>query len=144
MPNRDFSSEVKPVNAILPQILTASSTSEAIDVRSFDKALIIAQVGTATITPTTTNKFSLVVKESSSSAGTFTAVAAANLVGALSGTTIGAFAIIDAAGKASNVYKASYVGSKRWIRVAATESGTAALRVSATVIGGDLNVAPAV
>ncbi len=87
MPNRDFTAQVKAIVGIAPAILTASSTSAAIDVSNFDKVLIVANLGIASVTPSTTNKFSLVVKECSSSNGTFTAVAEKNLTGALAGTT---------------------------------------------------------
>lgn len=142
MPNRDFQAEVKVIPGVLPAILTASSTSAAIDTRGFDKVLITAILGTATITPTTTNKFTLKVKECSSSNGTFTAVSATNLLNSLSGTTIGAFGIIDTTAKPSTAFKAAYVGNKRWIRVGATMGGTAALRAAIAVIGGNLNYAP--
>lgn len=142
MANRDFTAEIKAVVGVAPAILTASSTSAAIDTRGYDKVLIVATLGTATITPTTTNKFTLKVKECSSSNGTFTAVSATNLINSLSATTIGAFGIVDTTAKPSTTFKASYVGNKRWIRVGATMGGTAALRTCITVVGGNLNYAP--
>ncbi len=142
MPNRDAQAAVKVLNGVNPAILTASSTSAAIDTKGFDSVLIVAALGTATITPTTTNKFTLKVKECSSSNGTFTAVSATNLINSLSATTIGAFGIVDTTAKPSTTFKASYVGNKRWIRVGATMGGTAALRTSIVVLGGNLNYAP--
>lgn len=142
---RDSRTNIKPVLGIASQTLTASSTSAAIDLRGYDSALIVATIGTATITPSTTNKFAVVVKECSSSAGTFTPVAKENLIGGVQtgfGSTIGAIVAIDTTAKPSNVYAASYVGGKRWIRTGLAESGTAAIRAGVAVIGGELNSAP--
>lgn len=142
MANRDLTGMLRPVVGVAPAILTASSTSAAIDTRGFDGVYIVANLGIASVTPSTTNKFNLVVKECSSSSGTFTAVSATNLIGSLSATTIGSFGSIDTTAKPSNTFEASYVGNKRWIRVGATKSGTSALRTAITVVGGNLSYAP--
>ena len=142
MPSHDMSAKTEAVLGVASQTLTGSSTSAAIDTRNFGELLVIATVGTATITPSTANKFTVLVKESSSSAGTYTGVSATNIIGGVSGSTIGAIIAIDTTAKPSNVYTASVLNTKRWIRVGATESGTAALRIGIAVLGGRLNYAP--
>jgi hypothetical protein len=144
MPNREMYNSIK-IGTIKAPVLTNSSTNGVyFDTRGSDAVTILALVGASTGTPSTANKMTLVVQESSSTAAaSFVAVSAANLIGEVSGTTIGAFAILDGAGDLSQTYKVGYIGSKRYVRVKYTETGTfPGAQIGVVAIGSDLNYAP--
>jgi hypothetical protein len=144
MPNREQYNSIK-IGTIKAPVLTNSSTNGVyFDTRGSDAVTILALVGASTGTPSTANKMTLVVQESSSTAAaSFVAVSAANLIGEVSGTTIGAFAILDGTADLSQTYKVGYIGSKRYVRVKYTETGTfPGAPIGVVAIGGNLNYAP--
>ncbi len=147
MPNRDAYYDSKFVNLVRSQRLTGTTTSSALDLSGIDAVALLADIGASTLSPSTANKFTLTVTESSGSAtgtstGTYTTVAYTDLVGS-SVTTDGAWAKIDSTAKVSKTYAASYIGGKRFIKVAVTETGTASIQASVQAIGRRLASAPA-
>jgi hypothetical protein len=144
MPNRDNYTRIKLASTKMPVLINSSTNGAYVDTRMMDAATMIAFVGASTGTPTTANKLTITIQESSSTAASgFAAVAAADLLGEISGTTIGAFAVLDGAADLSKIYSVGYIGSKRYIRVKYTETGTfPGALIGVGVVGEDLNFAP--
>lgn len=122
MPSRDVRLELDTKVSVAPQSIGGAVSGTGIDLAGAEAALIILNSGAAT-TPATVK-----VQESDDNS-TFTDVADSDLIGT-TGNPAGV------AQTASAVAKVSYVGTKRFIRVATT-AGTAAL-FSAEVIRAHL------
>jgi len=110
--------------------LSADANGEDIDMAGFSAALFVANVGLVT-TPSATNYIELEVEvapDSSGSAGTYVDAADADLIGSVTGTNTGTFAVINAATEDNHTYIACYIGnaaaSRQWIRVVVNETGT--------------------
>lgn len=126
---------VKQVLLLSPVVLTADAESRVLDTQGFERAAFSIQVGAVTVDGS--NYMTAKVQESDTTADAdFTDVAAADLIG----STIEA---IDAAGNANTVQTAEYKGTKRYLRVVLTETGTTA-SVACSVLGllGDPRHAP--
>jgi hypothetical protein len=107
---------------------TATTTGTVIDVRGYDEANFVVQVGTVT-TADATNKFTIDLYEGDLASGTDgTSVAA--------GDRIGAAVDIDGTGDAQKTIAFGYLGKKRYVHVKATEAGTASVIFGATAILG--------
>lgn len=133
---RDGINGHKIVNALGYAATTGNRTGEVIDVRGFDKATLVVQVGTVT-TADATNKFTVDMYEGDLASGTDgTSVGAADRIGA-------AFDI-DASGDADKTGAFSYLGKKRYIHLKVTESGTASAIIGGTAILGEAAQQPSV
>lgn len=122
---RDLSSNIGPAVSVAPDgDRTASVNGSGVDLRDYDAAAVLFYFGTVTDGGWTPS-----VEESDNNSD-FTAVAAADLVGALSA--------VDDTGS-DTIQKASYVGSKRYIRAVVTEStaSTTGAKFSALVVRGN-------
>ena len=122
--NRAYS-EAKPVNALnQAATLTGTTTGNIIDMQGYQEALIIVHVGTAT-TADGSNYFtvSLTHSDDSGMSGEETVTASNGL--------LGANLVINATTDANKVAKLGYNGGKRYIRLAATETGTASVQIAA-------------
>jgi hypothetical protein len=125
---RDNVNSFKIVNALGYAARTATVSGEVIDVQGYDKATIVVQVGTVT-TADATNKFAIDLYHGDLASGTdATTVPAAQRIGS-------AFDI-DASGDADKTGAFGYLGNKRYIRLQATESGTASVVFGATALLG--------
>lgn len=122
MATQDVRLELDPKVSVAPQSIGGAILGTGIDTAGAEAALIILTNGAATAAAT------VKVQESDDNS-TFTDVADSDLIG-LTGNTSGV------AQTASTIVKVSYVGTKRYVRVATT-AGTAAL-FSANVVRAHL------
>lgn len=122
MSSRDMRLELDTKQSVVPQSIGGAVSGLGVDLAGSESALVVLSNGAATAAAT------VKVQESDDNA-TFTDVADADLIG-LTGNPAGFVTT------ASTVLKVSYVGNKRFIRVATT-AGTASL-FSAEVIRGHL------
>lgn len=118
MPNREMVSDVKFATAIVPAVATATVTSAEIDLQGFDSATVLFDIGNSGDTLSGSVYWTLTLTESDTSGGTFTTVAAADIVGGV------ASHLIDAPAEDSVVVAFGYTGSKRYIKGVATKTGT--------------------
>lgn len=122
---RDLKNNIDEVNSIAPAAHAASVNGAGVDIKGFDGVVVSFVVGAITDgahTPT--------VEESDDNA-TFTAVAAADLEGAL------------AALVANTNQRVGYKGGKRYLRAVSTVAGATAGGVyAATVIRGIAHMRP--
>lgn len=102
---RDLKNNISEATSLAPAARTASVNGTGVDLRGFDSAVCIAQVGTIT-DGTHTPKL-----QESDDDVTYTDVAAADLIGSF-------------ANLASNVnQRVGYIGAKRYVRAVSTVAG---------------------
>lgn len=117
---RDLANNIGVTQALAPQVLAATDTSAAIDLFGFDSAAVVINTGAIV----SSGNFTAKLQESdTTTSGDFTDVAAANLVGTL-----------PAALAAASVYKQSYVGNKRYIRLVTTKNSGTSIAAGAVVV----------
>ncbi|MBU4529715.1 MAG: hypothetical protein KUA43_08555 [Hoeflea sp.] len=119
---RDLSHNIGVVAAVVPQVLAATDTSAAIDLKGFDSAALVVNTGAIV----SSGNFTAKLQESDTTTSEdFADVAAADLIGTL-----------PAALAASTVYKQSYIGNKRYIRTVITKNSGTSIAAGAVVVKG--------
>lgn len=108
---RELYNDIGLVSATIPAVLSATTTSAAIDLAGFDSATVLINTGAIA----SAGDFTAKLQESdTTTSGDFTDVAAGNLVGSF-----------PASLAADSLYKVGYSGTKRYVRTVATKnSGT--------------------
>lgn len=118
---RDLQSNIAVVQAVTPQIMTATQTSAAIDLQNVNQAVAVistgAIVGAGNVTPKLT--------ECDTSGGTYTDVTAVDLNGTFPAVLL-----------TGTVIDVGYNGNKRFIKVVLTFNSGTSVAASATVITG--------
>lgn len=120
--NRDINSNVATVSSFVPLLRTATVTGTGVDLAGFRSAMVLIHVGTVT---DGTHTLSL---EESDDDSTYTAVASTDRSGSFT-----------AAATAVKTQEVGYLGTKRYIRVKSTVTGSPATggTYGAIVIKGD-------
>ena len=119
---RDRHSNMHVDVAIGCATLAADNTPAAVDIRGFDAAELILNIGIGGITFSGTNKIEFVLTHSDDNS-TYTNVATADVLGA--GTvTSGIIKSLIAAHAAAAAYRFGYIGGKRYLKLLADFSGT--------------------
>jgi hypothetical protein len=141
---RDLVNNISAVHTIGPAVLSADATGTAIDLRGFNSAVVLVEVGIGGITFTSTNKVEFILQDSDDGSTGWTAVDAKYVVG-VSGVASGIIRSLVAAHAAPSVVEAGYIGPKRYIRVFADFSGThgTGTPIAVTVVRGHPTTAPA-
>jgi len=106
---------------IASQTLAASAEGTGQDLRGYRGALAIVDIGDSAGTPTTTNKWSIILMESDDNS-TFTVVADADIQGDSSSGVI--HVIDDATTKDNITISRGYIGSSRYLTVYATKAAS--------------------
>lgn len=132
--SQDLHNNIKVVTAVTPQAvgttgIAGGKLSSAIDRKGYASAEFVYQSGTSasaadTITP--------VVYEADATDGTFTSVAAGNLLGTESALTL----------SAAGIKRVGYKGNKRYLKLRLYGTGTATAIVSAAAILSTPEAAP--
>jgi hypothetical protein len=124
MAYRDLRSNMDAVHTLAPAARAATANGVSVDLRGFEGAMAVVHFGTwtdGTHTPSL---------EESNDGTTFTAVAAADLIGSFS-------AVTSAAGN-NTVQRVGYSGSRRFIRVTMTvATATTGATSSAAIVRGN-------
>lgn len=110
MPNMDMKNNLSVAQSITPAAYTADTNGAGVDLANFGGALVIIDAGVDT-----DGSHTFEVQESDDDS-TYTAVADADL--------IGTEPVVAAPADGDQIYRIGYVGSKRYIRVATTVTGT--------------------
>lgn len=120
---RDHVHNIATVTAVEPAVLTATTTSAALDLLGFDSATVIVNSGAIV----SAGDFTAKLQESdTTTSGDFTDVAAAHLLGSL-----------PASLAASSVAKIGYRGFKRYLRVVITKNSGTSIAAGAVLIKGN-------
>lgn len=137
--NRELKTKTKVVQVLTPNVVnddTDGTAGASADMKGYESALLIAQIGVSGDTLSGSVKLIPVAMESDDNSS-FTAVAAADL--------LGAFTLVDAAAEDDVVQTVAYIGSKRYVRVDIDTTGTHTngTPCSACVVLGHPRVMPA-
>lgn len=120
MPNREMVNNLKVTQVFVNANRTATTTSDAIGLAGYDAATVIFDIGNSADTLSGSVYWTLSLTESDTSGGSYTAVAAADVVGWNGAATY----VIDAPAEDSLAVKVGYIGSKPFIKAVATATGT--------------------
>lgn len=143
--NQDLVTKVRLAKSILPQLINSSPiTGAAVDLAQFESATFLIEIGAPGDTLSGSVYQTWTITECDSSGGSYTTVAAANLIdpdGVLASGTL----VVDAAGEASKVYQFGYTGGKRYVKIVCTPTGTHTVGTicAASVLKGHARVNPA-
>lgn len=125
---RDIASNIGPVQALAPQVLSANNTSDPIDLIGFNAAAVVINTGAIA----GSGDFTAKLQESDTTTpGDFTDVAAAHLVGAF-----------PASLEANSVAKVGYIGHRRYLRLVTTRSSGTSIAAGAVLVKGHPSDAP--
>jgi hypothetical protein len=120
---RDLKSNIDAALSLAPAARTATAQGSAVDLQGYDGAAALVQFGTwtdGTHTPSL---------EESDDGSAFTAVVAADLVGA--------FTAVSGSGGSNSVQRVGYIGRKRYLRAVLTVSGaTTGALTAASILRG--------
>jgi len=120
---RDISQKIGVVQAVAPAVLSATTTSDPIDLRGFESAAIVVNTGAIA----GEGDFTAKVQESdTTTGGDFTDVAPDDLIGAF-----------PASLAANAAAKVGYIGHKRHVRVVLSKNGGTSIAASALVVKGN-------
>jgi hypothetical protein len=125
--------------AIASQTLTSTDVNGAIiDTQGFNSLFFVINVGANGGTLNGSNKLDVKLQHGDvSDLSDATVVTDIGMSGGFTIDSNGIFATIDAAGEAGAVYKVSYTGIKRYVRLVADITGTISLPVGAVALSGD-------
>lgn len=128
---RDLHNNLSAVTAILPQTVTTSggavaSGDDALDLAGFESAELIVAVGASGDTLSGSVKLTVTIEHADEdagtpdTAGTYAAVATADLLGATSAS--GVVLTIDDPAEDAVTHRLGYIGGKRFLKVTVTPS----------------------
>ena len=143
---RDIYSNVKIENILNPGIITATTTSAAIQVHKGGDALGLyvmfgAKSGAKTLS--SGKYWDVTVTESDTASGTFTAVANADLQKTSGEGAVGSIAYVNADGELSTTHGSGYRGNKEYIKVVLTLTGDGpGINVAVVGVRGNLTIRP--
>jgi hypothetical protein len=124
---KDLHSNIGVALAVIPATLTATSTSAAIDLQGFNSACAVVSTGAVA----GSGDYTASLTECDTLGGTYTAVAASDLLGEFIATLA-----------ADSVYKVGYVGNKRFIKAVVTKNSGTSIIAGVTIIKGNASSAP--
>ena len=123
MPNRSMTDRITVLRHLQGTYSSTQTPSTGVDVRDLHTAEVVVNVGAMTNAAASPSpSWSFALQHSDTSNADFEAVTAADVVlpdGAALGAS-GRIALVDSAAEDDAVYRAGYVGGKRYIRVVAT------------------------
>lgn len=140
---KDIYGHSSPAILIPPAEYDDDTVPAAVDITGFKSALIEIAVGAGGITFSGTNKIEFKLTHADAADGDYTAVAQADIAGAVVGTG-GIIKALTAAHATPTVTKVGYHGGKRFLKLLADFAGThgAATPISATVVRFDPYLSP--
>ena len=119
---KDFGNDAV-VHSITAATLTGDANGTSADLKEYDGALIVVNVGNSGDTLSGSVKIELEV-ETSDNNSAWSDAADADLSSSVSGTNTGTFAVIDAGSEDSTTFTTAYLGRERYVRVVANLTGT--------------------
>lgn len=107
----------------LDAAVAADANGTGFDLTGYSAAEVIVYLGASGSFVDDTATWDLELEECATLAGTYTDVAEADLIGALSGTTVGRFAHLNAAAEDELFYRVGYIGNLQFIRLHIEKTG---------------------
>ncbi len=127
---------LKNVLNLAPISVTATGTSSTVDMQGFSSCMFLLLVGAFTFT--SGNKMTIAIQESDDGT-TFTAVADADL---LSVESTGVHRVLDGTEDAGTINEFHYQGTKRYLQMKYTETGTVDVPLAVLAVKGNANLKP--
>jgi len=123
---RDLHNNIAVVQLMAPQTITGDTYSSVLDLQDYESAEIVVNVGTCSTVDTDSNYVTPILQESDTlTEADYSSVTASDILNSFSAITT----------TASQVQNVGYIGSKRYIRVFADETGSVgAVPISVTAI----------
>ncbi len=123
---RDLHNNIAVVQLMAPQTIAGDTYSSVLDLQDYESAEIVVNVGTCSTVDTDSNYVTPILQESDSlTEADYRSVTASDILNSFSAITT----------TASQVQNVGYIGSKRYIRVFADETGSVgAVPISVTAI----------
>lgn len=119
----DVKRKLKLVTSLLPKARTADENGDGVDTLDSKGVMLVAHIGAPGITLGGSDYIAFEVEHCDDNS-TWVDCADADIDGAVSGANTGTFAKADADAEASMMYKANYIGSKRYVRIVENRVGT--------------------
>ena len=134
---RDLANSIAVLATLAPAARTASADGTGVDLKGFESATVIAEVGAEGITLSGTDYITFALEHSDDDS-TYTAVTASADVVEGTVDSSGIFATFDDNAEAPAVATIGYVGGKRYVRVVDERSGThgSATPTAAVIVKG--------
>lgn len=125
---RDLHSNVKAVEALRAATRTADVNGADVNLAGYEACEFVASIGQSGDTLSGSVYATIEMEEAddngSGSAGSYTDVAAADIIGGNGATTNGEAVRIDATTEDRQVYRFGYIGQKKFVRVVYNVTGT--------------------
>lgn len=143
---KDLHSKLGVVSLLDPVVVAATGNVADIDLAGFNSALILIALGLEAGGQTLGASHNLAFKlehaddDGTGAAGSYAAVAAKDILGFTPSS--GVFFTLDSATEDNAIYKAGYVGGKRFLKITYTETGTVSVPMSLILIKGDPQNSP--
>ena len=123
----DLANNIAVVQAVAPAVLSATNTSSAIDLNGFESATVVINTGAIV----SSGDFTAKLTECETSGGTYTDVAAADLIGEF-----------PASLEADSVVKVGYIGNMRYLKTVITKNSGTSIAAGAVIIKGNAHERP--
>ena len=123
----DLANNIAVVQAVAPAVLSATNTSSAIDLNGFESATVVINTGAIV----SSGDFTAKLTECETSGGTYTDVAAADLIGEF-----------PASLEADSVVKVGYTGNMRYLKTVITKNSGTSIAAGAVIIKGNAHERP--
>jgi len=125
---RDLYSALGVVSAVVPQVLAATDTGAAIDLKDFDSVVVLVNTGAIVSSGNYTAKLQ---ESDTTTAEDFDDVEAADLLGSF-----------PASLAASTAYKVGYIGTKRYVRTVVTKNSGTSIACSIQIVKANAAIKP--
>ena len=119
----DLIGNVTEQQVIDPVVVTADANGETVDLAEYNDVAFYVLVGESGDTLSGSVKIELEIQDSPDDSA-WTAAADADIIGAVTGTNVGTFAVIDAAAEDDVVASTRYTGNERYCRCVVNVTGT--------------------
>lgn len=125
-----YNNEAVVTSCLIPQVVTTDSPATGVDTLGYDSVVLLVHVGDSGDTLSGSVLIDLELQDSADNS-TYAACVDADLenpdtgaAGAVTGTTTGTFARIDAPTEDSAIFAVRYIGDARYVRVNINVTGT--------------------
>jgi len=119
----DLKNKLEHLNSIFPQEASADVTGASCNIADAIAVEVVAHIGASGDTLSGSVKIEMELQHSDNNSS-WDPVPDAQLQGAVAGTNVGTFAVINDPAKDEAIYKAGYIGGKKFLRVIANFTGT--------------------
>jgi len=135
---RSLMAIVKPVQMLLAQAISATTTLSGVDTKGFNSLALLFSVGNFAFT--TTDKLTITIEHSDDNSS-WSLCGADDLYGADTPAS-GIFKVLDSGTEDESVFICDYLGSKRYVRAVITEGGTVSVIMAVSALLGHSDARP--